>query len=108
MVDAGTVTASTGSSANMTTVVAVSLAVLNLAVLTILGVVCVRRARRRRHKTPGRPNAAASNHKQGQTNGGFRTEAGTLRSFNSLSSKFSPTDDADADTISTSSISTIS
>lgn len=99
-----TISATSASNGSMTALIAVSASVLNLVVLTVIGVVCVRRVRRKRAaKSPEKSNA-----KQGQSNGAFRTEAGTLRSFNSLSSKFTPTD-TDADSISTSSsLSTIS
>ncbi len=85
------------SSNSLITIVAVILAVTNLVVLTVIGAVCLRRARHKRASA-----AAAAGHKQGAANGGFRPDGGTLRSFNSLSSKFTPTD-AESDSLSTSS-----
>ena len=97
--------ATSTSSTSLTTVVAVSAAIMNLLFLIIIGVVCVRRVRRKR---AAKNNPDKTSTKQGQSNGAFRADAGTLRSFHSLSSKFTPTE-TDVDSISTSSsLSTIS
>ncbi len=98
------VPSTTGATSSVTTtVVAVVVSLLNLLFLLIVGVTCARRIRAKRD---AKKSKAA--YKQGQSNGAFRSEAGTMRSFNSLTSKFTPAD-IDADSISTSSsLSTIS
>ena len=89
-----------GTSSVTTTVVAVVVSLLNLLFLLIVGVTCARRIRAKRDAKKSKIP-----YKQGQSNGAFRSEAGTMRSFNSLTSKFTPTD-FDADSVS--SLSTIS
>lgn len=74
------------SATTIGTIVAVVLAVFNLLVLTVLGV---------RYLRSRSQNQSASSDTAGLTNSGFRSEAGTIRSFNSLASKFGPSSEGD-------------
>jgi len=66
-------------------IAAASVTVINLAVL---GYLVARWARGLRHRRQAANNAKMN----GQTNSAFRAEAGTIRSFNSLGSKFATSD----------------
>ena len=94
---------SAGSTTSMAGLItALILSALNV---TILGALFVRWIKNRRKR-----NAAEAGTASGQTNSAFRSEAGTVRSFNSLMSKFSAPSLGDGDdSISTnSSISSLS
>merc|ERR1712038_1425856 len=68
-------------------VVALALALVNVAVLGMLAARIVR-MKRRQAQQPEAPSQS--------TKGAFRSEAGTIRSFNSLVSKFGPAVDPDS------------
>jgi len=66
-------------------VVALALCIVNIAIIGLLAARWVRQRRRRTNETV-----------EEVTTGAFRAEAGTIRSFNSLVSKFGPAVDPDS------------
>ena len=83
--DTGAVASTTSTNAGL--IAGVSVAVVNLVVLVGLAVYCIRtRTKENRKKSRQNGGSVASN---GSTNHGFRPDMGTIRSFNSLASKYS-------------------
>jgi hypothetical protein len=90
-----TVNAASGTGlSTVGTIVAVVLSVMNLALLTVLAVRFIRNRKNQQ-------NAEGTQGLVGRSNGAFRSDAGTIRSFNSLASKFGPSEGDDVSMAST-------